>query len=98
MSGFIRKRTDPKNKKPPERNMKFNPDGLFVGQSPKKSECFTWNKAPKTVAFLNLRENRQSDPAAQTRDNAECATESPPEAEELAPSMAQTARTETARG
>ena len=39
MSGFFRNRTELNNQKPPERNMKFYPDG------------FSWDKAPKIKMF-----------------------------------------------
>ncbi len=44
-----------------------------------KKELLHVKHYPQTLVFLDLREDRQSDPAAQTRDNAECAPESPAE-------------------
>ncbi|MBQ3858914.1 MAG: hypothetical protein II779_00170, partial [Clostridia bacterium] len=61
--------------------------GFSGGESPRvfyvkywvKKELLHVKHYPQTPVFLDPREDRQSDPAAQTRDNAECAPESPAE-------------------
>ena len=81
-------RPNRKKRKPSERNPKVHSDGSL----------FHVKQCPKSLDILHLREDRQSDPDIQKRDNAECATESPPQGRRIYPAHVSAARTETARG
>ena len=59
---------------------------------------FHVKQCAKNLAVLHLRGVRPSDPDTQKRDNADCATESPPQGHGTCPVHVSTARTETARG
>ena len=52
---------------------------MFHKKHWQKKELFHVKHFPKSRVFLRLREDRQSDPESQNRDNAECAPESPAE-------------------